>query len=221
VNNGAAMPPVVLIDENGKEQPPIEVPVVQDPGEGDLINFVVADPGTVTVVNLGSSLLIQGIREGKTTVQAKTLCGDNVGQPFGLEILRCDKKTVDEISRALKEAEGKLDQNRQLQDETARNPEYTSARDNIDATKERILSTAAKTLAQGYNPARAVFEIGEVIGNALAGKYSRAGMGALSLWAPFLPPVAAYKSWETIQTYREYYNDIINPLRHVLCAVKD
>jgi hypothetical protein len=119
----SAVPQIALTDENDNELPSTLVSLVQDPPDGDLLPFAVADPAIATVFNTGSVLQIQGLREGNTTAQAKTLCDVMTGPVIKLEVIRCDKKKIDELTEALKEAEQKLDQNRKRQDETARDSE--------------------------------------------------------------------------------------------------
>ena len=123
----AAVPQIPLIDENGKELPPIQVSVVQDPPDGDLLTFAVADAGVATVLNLGSVLQIQGIREGTTTAQAQTVCGEKTGPVLNLEVVRCDETTVEKLRAKQRMIKARLDQGRKHMAEVTSNEEFNRA----------------------------------------------------------------------------------------------
>ena len=139
----AAVPQIPLIDENGKELPPIQVSVVQDPSDGDLLTFAVADPGVATVLNLGSVLQIQGIREGTTTAQAQTACGEKTGPVLSLEVVRCDEQTVQKLRDELRMMKSRLDSNLKQRTEITADDEFDrAAREGPDEIKDVAKSTA-------------------------------------------------------------------------------
>ena len=121
------VPQIALIDDRGNSLPPVEVPVVQEPPEGDLLTFVVADPGVATVVNLGTVLQIQGIREGSTTAQAQTNCGVKTGPAVKLEVVRCSQETVEELRQELRILHSRLDSGRKQMAELTGNDEFNRA----------------------------------------------------------------------------------------------
>jgi len=139
----APVPQIARIDENGQELPPIQVSVVQDPPDGDLLTFAVADPGVATVENLGSSLLIQGLREGTTTAQAQTVCGEKTGPILKLDVVRCDEKTVQKLREEQRMIKARLDSNRRITSELTGDEEFDrAAREVEDDTWDAAKSTA-------------------------------------------------------------------------------
>ena len=139
----AAVPKIPLIDENGNEMPPIEVPVVQNPPDGDLLKFVVADPGVATVFNMGTVLQVQGLREGSTTAQAQTACGEKTGPVIKLDVVRCDEKTVQKLNEELRMIKARLDSNRKQLADLLSDDEFNRAdKEGPDDIKDLAKSTA-------------------------------------------------------------------------------
>jgi hypothetical protein len=166
----APVPAIPLIDENGNELSPIEVSVVQDPPDGDLLTFVVADPGVATVLNLGSVLQIQGIREGSTTAQAQTACGEKTGPVIKLDVVRCDEKAVQKLREELRMIKARLDSGQKYMAEITSDEEFDrAAREGPDDIKDVAKSTA------------------ELISSTMgaAGKVSKAAKTADNLWGMF------------------------------------
>ncbi|HYK91303.1 MAG TPA: hypothetical protein VE398_21205 [Acidobacteriota bacterium] len=138
-----AVPQIPLIDDNGKELAPVEVPVVQDPGDGDLLTFVVADPGVATVLNLGSVLQIQGIREGSTTAQAQTACGEKTGPVINLEVVRCSRETVQKLRDEQRMIKARIDAGAKHMAELTGDEEFDrAAREGPDDIVDAAKSTA-------------------------------------------------------------------------------
>jgi len=137
------VPQIALIDDRGQSLPPVEVPLVQEPPEGDLLTFVVADPGVATVVNLGTALQIQGIREGSTTAQAQTNCGVKTGPVLKLEVVRCSRETVEKLRQELRMLHSRLDSGRKQMAELTSNDEFNRAdREGADDIEDLAKSTA-------------------------------------------------------------------------------
>lgn len=137
------VPQIALIDDRGNSLPAIEVPIVQDPPDGDLLRFVAADPGIATVVNLGSVLQVQGIREGSTTAQAQTNCGVKTGPALKLEVVRCSQETVEKLRQELRMINSRLDSGRRQMAELTSNDEFNRAdREGPDDVKDLAKSTA-------------------------------------------------------------------------------
>jgi hypothetical protein len=99
INGGEPVPTIAFFDLEGKRTPPTRsVPVsVQPPAAGELLVYRPADPGMLSTVGRGQSILLQGIRVGKTTFQAVTSCGGATGPIVDVEVAYCD----DDVHRRL------------------------------------------------------------------------------------------------------------------------
>jgi len=110
VNGGAPIPAIYRYDAYGNETPAIEVPTAQDPPDGDLLSFVVADPAIATVMNTGTSILIQGKSDGTTSAQAQTKCGEKTGPVITITVAGCDPESVARLREKYKETQSKLNE---------------------------------------------------------------------------------------------------------------
>ncbi len=106
-NGGQPIPQVAFYDFDGKRLKGVNVPVSIQPSDAaDLLKYVPADPGILTVIGLGNEVVIQGIRQGKTTFQATTHCGGKTGPVIDVEVVNCDDETkakLDEQARIVNE----------------------------------------------------------------------------------------------------------------------
>lgn len=100
-NNGQEIPQIALFDIDGKKLSGIiNVPISINPeGVTDLVKFVPADPAVLSVVGLGNEVQLQGVRIGTTNLQAKTNCGNPTGPSVDVEVVNCDKETVETLER--------------------------------------------------------------------------------------------------------------------------
>jgi hypothetical protein len=103
INGGQSIPKIGLYDIEGKPTDAIiTVPVSLKPsGEGDRIVYKPADPAIISALSQGDSVLLQGVREGKTTLQGTTKCGGPTGPIVSVEVVPCD----DEVMAKLAEEE--------------------------------------------------------------------------------------------------------------------
>jgi len=99
-NGGAAIPQIAFYDVNGKRLPGIKnIPVAIQPGDAaDLLKYVPADPGVLSVTGLGEEVVIQGIRQGKSSFQATTPCGATTGPVVEVEVVNCDDETIAKLA---------------------------------------------------------------------------------------------------------------------------
>jgi outer membrane biosynthesis protein TonB len=106
VNGGAPVPEIPLYDIDQKKLPAvIEVPFKAMPADAAAgIVFEPQDPSIVTLVNLGNAVAVQGLREGKTTFQARLKCGGPFGPVVEVEVVRCSKETVARLEQDLRDA---------------------------------------------------------------------------------------------------------------------
>lgn len=111
-NGGQAIPVIGLFDVDGKKKNGIlTVPVKAQPANGaEMVKFEPADPGVLSAVGVGNEVTLQGLRTGKTSLQAKTNCGDNTGPAVEVEVANCDEETIAILGRMMKAAkEGQKD----------------------------------------------------------------------------------------------------------------
>jgi hypothetical protein len=99
-NGGEAIPQIAFYDVTGKRLPGIKnIPVAMQPSDGaDLLRYVPADPGVLSVTGLGEEVVIQGVRQGKTSFQAKTPCGATTGPVVKVEVVNCDDETIAKLA---------------------------------------------------------------------------------------------------------------------------
>ncbi len=149
VNGGAAIPTVYLLDEYGKERPPIEVPTAQDPPDGDLLNFVVSSPGIATVANLGSKILIQGKHEGSTYAQPTTKCGKETGPLIPIKVAACDPEMVAKLKARYREAKQQLDESVRRGTRATGSDKFTEASNEIKGDVVNVAVQAVDVAAVG------------------------------------------------------------------------
>lgn len=150
VNGGAEIPVIGLYDENAARKPSVQVPTVQDPPDGELLDFPVADDAIATVQNLGTSLVIQGIKEGVTSAQGKTGCGDQDEHIINIEVVNCDEETKQKLRDKLKEIRERLNEKTAELKEKLNDPSFQRAHKNLDRNLmkafEKLMSIAGSCL---------------------------------------------------------------------------
>jgi len=117
VNGGGPIPRLGLYDAKGQPHSAAQtVPLQVEPGGGgDLLCFPPANPALLTAVPQGASLLLQGVREGRTTIQPETRCGVKTGPAFTVDVVPCDNEVIAQLTAEQKSLRGRLDSNRQQQ----------------------------------------------------------------------------------------------------------
>lgn len=101
INNGTALPKLGIYDVDGKKiQTLYNFPLKLNPADG-YVQITLTNDTIASVTKTASSIQIQPVNTGKTLLQAKTLCGSNIGEPTAIEIVRCDD-AVQEKLRAKK-----------------------------------------------------------------------------------------------------------------------
>jgi len=216
VNGGAALPEIGLKDENGHTPPPVRVPVDQAPPEGDLVSYPVADPAVANVLNEGRSLLIQGVRVGKTTAQAQTACKLKTGPEFSIEVVRCTKETREKQFEKEKEAQRKIIEDSEKAREALEGEKLEEAakkltEHSVDAfakLSELLLSLTsgaghgkAESLEHGLEAAGKLYTAWKMMqGN------TEASAVLLALINPSTKKVAA--KYELYESWKEYLHDL-------------
>ena len=147
-NGGQPIPQIALYDIDGKKQPGIKtVPVDAQPeNASELVKFEPADPEVLTATGVGDEVTLQGVRTGKTNLQAKTNCGELTGPAVEVEVVNCDDETIATLERMKKAAmENLVDATNQLQ-KTAGSEEFTKARDELVSSTVELLAKAGLTI---------------------------------------------------------------------------
>ena len=172
-NQGQAIPQIAFYDIDGKKKNGLlTVPVSGQPGNAaELVKFEAADPGVLSAVGTGSEVTLQGIRTGKTTLQAKNKCGSEIGPAVEVEVVNCDDETIATLERMKKVAmENLLEAASELQ-RVAGSKEFEKARDELVSSTATLLAKAGLTIiASGKSPSKAVTVATEIAdkGSALS-----------------------------------------------------
>ncbi len=105
INNGAAIPKLGIYDAEGKKIKTFyNFPLALNPVDG-FVQMTLAKDTIASVTNTATNIQIQPVTIGKTLLQAKTLCGSNIGEPVAIEIVRCDDEVQEQLR--IKKAEYK------------------------------------------------------------------------------------------------------------------
>jgi hypothetical protein len=101
VNGGQPIKPLGLHGFDAKLNSKVYTfPIEAQPANaGELLIFSAENDTIVSVNTSRNSLAIQPVREGRTIVRAKTLCGEPIGEPFEIEIRTCDEEVHAELKR--------------------------------------------------------------------------------------------------------------------------
>lgn len=103
INNGSDIPKLGLYDIDGKKiGTTYSFPLKLNPIDG-YVQMTLENDVIASVVNTSTNVQIQPVKLGKTLMQAKTLCGSNIGSTVPIEIVRCDDDVQQQL-RTKKEA---------------------------------------------------------------------------------------------------------------------
>ncbi len=163
-NGGAPVPQIPLFDINGKKLPGVlKVSVTGEPSKiEELVDFVPDNTEVLTASGSESSVELHGLRLGKTTVQAKTTCGTPVGPAIDVEVVNCDKETVEALERMRKAAvENLQDAANELQ-KLSGSKEFEKARDDLVSSTIDLLAKTGLTIIGGGETSGAVKTAAEI-----------------------------------------------------------
>lgn len=125
--NGGAPLRIGLHDVDGRRVDGVRtVSVEAEPGPAAL-EYRAADAAILGLAPTSAVLQVQGVRVGRTTVQAYTSCGQPVGAPLDVEVVPCDDEVVAELRRRERMLRGRLDSNRRQQTEVTGDDEFERA----------------------------------------------------------------------------------------------
>lgn len=109
INNGTDIPKLGIYDAEGKKiQTFYSFPLSLNPADG-LVQMTLANDTIASVTNTATSIQIQPVKTGKTLLQAKTLCGTNIGEPAAIEIVRCDDEVQEQLRTKKEEYKQRTD----------------------------------------------------------------------------------------------------------------
>ena len=165
-NGGQEIPQIPLFDIYGnKLSGVLKLPVSAQPSNiEELVDYVAADQSVISVVGLSGEVELRGSRKGKTTFQAKTNCKNTIGPTVEVEVVNCDKETVEALER-MREAgmENLKEANERLQ-KISNSEEFEKARDEIvESTIELLAKSALTIIGSGkiHGPVETAVEIAE------------------------------------------------------------
>ena len=103
-NGGQAIPQIALFDVDGEKLPGVlKIPVSAQPSNiEELVDFVPADKTVLSAVGLSREVELTGYRDGKTTLQAKTNCGDDAGPAVLVEVVNCSDETKAKLAEEMR-----------------------------------------------------------------------------------------------------------------------
>jgi hypothetical protein len=127
INGGTEIPKIGLYNEEGKQTEAIlTVPVsVKPQSAGDMIIYKPADPGVLTTEGQGDSIMLQGLREGKTTFQGTTKCGGSLGPVMTVQVVPCDDEVKAKIAEEEKIAQEAMQEQLKADGEIRNEKEFT------------------------------------------------------------------------------------------------
>lgn len=105
-NSGTDIPPIALYDVDGKRlSGKLTIPYGSEPDEAqELVDFVSGDPSVFTVAATADNIDLQGLKPGKTTLEAHDNCGNTTGPTVMVEVVNCDEETIATLERMMQAA---------------------------------------------------------------------------------------------------------------------
>lgn len=164
-NGGQDIPHIALYDIDGKRlSGKITVPYSSAPDEANaLVDFVSGNPSVFTVVASADNLDIQGIKTGKTTLKAKDNCGNTIGPTVEVEVVNCDKETVEALKRMKQAAIENLQDAAENLKKISGSKEFEKARDDLVSSTASLLAKAGLTIiTSGESPSAAVNTVTDI-----------------------------------------------------------
>ena len=183
-NGGEAIPQIPLYDIGGeKTSGKLTIPYSSEPDEAqELVDFVSGNPSVFTVAASADNMDLQGVKPGKATLEARDNCGNTTGPTVEVEVVNCDKETVEALERMRKGAVENLQGAAERLQKVAGSKEFEKAGDDLVGSAVELLAKAGLTIiASGKSPSAAVntaakiaeagSAISEMIGSASQGEF--------------------------------------------------
>lgn len=164
-NGGQAIPQIPLYDIDGKKLSGVlKVPVSAQPSNiEELVDFVPVDKSFLSATGLSGAVELTGSRPGKTTLQAQTNCGNTTGPAVEVEVVNCDKQTVEALERMKKAAIENLQTAADALRKVSSSAEFEKAMKDIPGAAQKLVAKAALTIiTSGKAPTTAIKTAGEL-----------------------------------------------------------
>ena len=147
-NGGQAIPQIALYDIDGnKTSGVLKIPVSAQPSNiEELVDFVAADKTILSAVGQSGAVELTGSRKGKTSLQAKTNCDNFIGPTVEVEVVNCDKETVEALEKMREKGMENLKEANERLQKVANSEEFEKARDEIVASTVELLAKSALTI---------------------------------------------------------------------------
>jgi len=164
-NGAQAIPQIPLFDIDGKKLSGVlKVPVSAQPSDiEELVDFVTADKSVVSAVGLPDAVELTGYHTGKTTLQAMTNCGNAAGPAVEVEVVNCDKQTVEALERMKKAAIENMQTAADALRKLAASEEFAKAMKDIPGAAQKLVAKTALTIITSVKaPTAAIKTAGEL-----------------------------------------------------------
>jgi len=147
-NGGQEIPQIGLFDIDGnKKSGKLTIPYSSMPDEAqELVDFVSGNPTVFTATATAKNIDLQGIKPGKASLEAKDNCGNTTGPTVEVEVVNCDKETVEALEKMRKAAIEILQDKAEKLQEVAGSEEFEEARDEIVESTVELLAKAGLTI---------------------------------------------------------------------------
>ncbi len=179
-NGGNAIPEIPLYDIYGNElSGKLTVPYSSEPDEAqELVDFVSGNPSVFTVVASVDNLDLQGVNTGKATLEARDNCGNTTGPTVDVEVVNCDKETVEALERMRQQAVKNLQDAAERLQKISGSKEFEKARDDLVASTGELLAKAALTIiSSGKGPTKTISAVTKITELATAASEMMATYG--------------------------------------------
>lgn len=179
-NSGNAIPQIPLYDIYGnKLSGKLKVTYSSEPDEAqELVDFVSGNPSVFTVVASSGNLDIQGAKTGMATLEARDNCGKATGPAVEVEVVNCDKETVEALAKMKQAAIENLKAAAENLQKVAGSTEFEKARDDLVASTWELLAKAGLTIiSSGKGPTKAISAVTKITELATAASEMMATYG--------------------------------------------
>ena len=164
-NSGEVIPQIPLYDIDGnKLEGKLTVAYSSEPDEAqELVDFVSGNPSVFTVVASADNLDLHGAKAGKATLEARDNCGKTTGPTVEVEVVNCDKETVEALERMKKAAIENLQDAAENLKKISGSKEFEKARDDLVRSTANLLAKAGLTIiTSGETPSAAVNAVTDI-----------------------------------------------------------
>ena len=165
------IPEIPLYDIDGKKlSGRLTISYSSLPDEAqELVDFVSGDPSIFTPVASADNIDIQGLKPGKTTLEARDNCGNTTGPTVDVEVVNCDDETIARLEKQRQAATENLQIATKELQSIAGSKEFEKARNDLVASTIDLLAKVGLTIIAGGDPTSAVVKSAAKIADSAAG----------------------------------------------------